>query len=88
MSGASVGIEMAVCIAIGWGIGYLLDRTFGTDPWLMLVFLGCGIAAGFKAMFVAAKKIHPRRAPARDPERGPGSSLTRDTDLPSQRNAP
>lgn len=53
---SSVGIEMAVATLIGWGIGYWLDSEFGTDPWLMLAFLGLGVAAGFKGLFRAARE--------------------------------
>ena len=47
---------MAVATAIGWGIGYWLDLQFGSYPWLMLVFLLLGVAAGFKGVFRAAKE--------------------------------
>jgi ATP synthase protein I len=53
---ASVGLEMGLCVAIGAGIGYWLDSRFGTKPWLLLFFLLCGIAAGFKAVLDAAKR--------------------------------
>jgi ATP synthase protein I len=53
---ASLGIEMAVATFIGWGIGYWLDLQLGTEPWLMLVFLLCGVAAGFKGVFRAARE--------------------------------
>lgn len=53
---SSLGIEMAVATAIGWGIGYWLDLQFGTYPWLMLVFLLLGVAAGFKGVFRAARE--------------------------------
>ena len=29
-------------------IGWVLDRLFGTSPWLLLVFLGLGIVAAFR----------------------------------------
>jgi len=47
---------MGVATAIGWGIGYWLDLQFGTYPWLMLVFVLLGVAAGFKGVFRAAKE--------------------------------
>ena len=53
---ASLGIEMGVATFIGWGIGYWLDLQLGTEPWLMLVFLLCGVAAGFKGVFRAARE--------------------------------
>jgi ATP synthase protein I len=29
------------------GIGWWLDKVFDTRPWLLLIFTGLGIAAGF-----------------------------------------
>ena len=56
LSLSSVGIEMAVCVVIGWGLGYWLDGKFGTTPWLMLVFLLVGTAAGFRALIRAGNE--------------------------------
>ncbi|MCG8424438.1 MAG: AtpZ/AtpI family protein [Proteobacteria bacterium] len=53
---ASVGLEMGVAVFLGWLVGQWLDKKFDTDPWLMLVFLLVGIAAGFKALLRAAKQ--------------------------------
>ena len=38
------------------GIGVWLDRKFETAPWLTLIFLGFGIAAGFRNIGLAIKK--------------------------------
>ena len=38
--------ELVVGIAVAMGVGWLLDRWLGTKPWLMLVFLPFGFAAG------------------------------------------
>jgi ATP synthase protein I len=54
---SSVGIEMAVATVIGWGIGYYFDKELGTDPWLMLVGLLIGVAAGFRGLLRTAKEI-------------------------------
>lgn len=53
---SSLGIEMAVATVIGWGIGYWLDLQLGTYPWLMLLFLLLGVAAGFRGVFRAARE--------------------------------
>lgn len=52
---------MGACVAIGWGIGYLLDKKLGTQPWLMLVFLLLGVAAGFKALITTANKARAQQ---------------------------
>ena len=42
-----IGIELVATLAVGVGIGLLLDRWLGTTPWLMVVFFFLGSAAGF-----------------------------------------
>ncbi len=54
---ASIGITLVAATFIGLGIGLYLDKLFSTSPWLMLIFLLLGIAAGFKNMFAQAKKF-------------------------------
>jgi len=54
---STVGITLVAATVIGFYAGYALDRFFGTSPWLMLVFLLLGIAAGFKNLFDQVKKI-------------------------------
>jgi ATP synthase protein I len=53
---STVGIAMALSIALGAFIGYYLDKWFDTKPWLSLVFLGFGIAAAFKNLHILYKK--------------------------------
>jgi F0F1-type ATP synthase assembly protein I len=53
---STVGIAMALSIAIGAFIGYYLDKWFDTKPWLSLIFLGFGIAAAFKNLHILYKK--------------------------------
>jgi ATP synthase protein I len=48
---ATLGIMFPVAIAVGYGIGYGLDRLFGTKPWLTIIFTICGIAAAFVNLF-------------------------------------
>ena len=54
---AQVGLTLVVATVIGLGAGYYLDRWLGTQPWLTLVGLGFGIAAGFVNLFRAVKRI-------------------------------
>ena len=53
---SSIGFSVALSIFIGLGIGVWLDRKFNTSPWLMLIFLGLGIAAGYRNIGLAIKK--------------------------------
>ncbi len=52
----SAGMVFPVSIAIGYAMGYLLDRWLGTS-WLSIVFLLFGIAAGFVSFFRTIDKI-------------------------------
>ncbi|MEE8623068.1 MAG: AtpZ/AtpI family protein, partial [Alphaproteobacteria bacterium] len=42
-----IGIELVAPLAVGVGIGWLLDDWLGTGPWLMVVFFFLGAGAGF-----------------------------------------
>ena len=39
-------LSFVVAIGIGYWFGGLLDARLGTSPWLMVIFLGFGFAAG------------------------------------------
>lgn len=41
-----VAVELVSALAVGLGIGWLLDSWLGTKPWLMIVFIVLGGAAG------------------------------------------
>lgn len=53
---ASMGITMVACTFIGLLIGIYLDKRFGTEPWLTMIFLILGIAAGFRNIYTTAKR--------------------------------
>jgi ATP synthase protein I len=53
---ASIGLSVSLSIFIGLFIGIYLDKRFGTHPYLMFVFLGFGIAAGYRNIGLAIKK--------------------------------
>ncbi len=55
---SSLSFSIALSIVIGLGIGYWLDnRVFEkTSPWFTLIFLGFGIAAGFRNIYLVIKK--------------------------------
>lgn len=54
---SSVGLEMGVAVAVGYGAGWWLDKTFGTKPYLTLVMLLVGIGAAFMAVYRAAREF-------------------------------
>ena len=53
---SSIGMALVAATVVGLGGGYYLDRWLGTAPWLMLVGLGLGIAAGFVNLFRSVKR--------------------------------
>ncbi len=54
---SSLGLTMAISIVLGALIGHYLDAKFGTGPWLFFIFLGFGIAAAFRNLYIMYKKI-------------------------------
>lgn len=54
---SAIGLEMGFSVAIGVAIGYFLDRFLMTGPWLTLVFLICGVVAGFRSLFSLMKSV-------------------------------
>ncbi|HKB17366.1 MAG TPA: AtpZ/AtpI family protein [Planctomycetota bacterium] len=61
---AGLGIEFAAAIALFGLGGYLLDGRLGTRPWLLVVGIFLGAAAGFvrlvRTVFPSAKDPPPR----------------------------
>lgn len=51
--GFRIGIEMVVALGVGLGIGWVIDRALGTRPWLTIIFLVLGLAAGVFNVFRA-----------------------------------
>jgi ATP synthase protein I len=56
LSFLTIGLHLVSGVVVGVGIGYLLDKYFGTSPYLTIIFFFFGLAAGFKNMYVDAKK--------------------------------
>jgi ATP synthase protein I len=53
---SSLSFSIALSIVIGLAIGYWLDKKFDTSPVLTLVFIGLGVAAGFRNIYHAIEK--------------------------------
>ena len=56
LDASSVGINLVASTFVGLAMGYGLDKLFGTSPYLMVIFLVFGIAAGFRNLLKIAKK--------------------------------
>jgi len=44
--GFRIGLELVVAVVFGLGVGWAIDRTLGTRPWGLIVFVLLGFAAG------------------------------------------
>lgn len=55
--GFRIGVEMVAAIAVGLGIGWLLDNWLGTGPWLLVLFFFLGAAAGVMNVYRAITGI-------------------------------
>lgn len=53
---ATVGITFVVSTAGATVGGYFIDRWLDTSPWLTLIGMGVGIAAGFRDLFRSLKQ--------------------------------
>ncbi len=53
-----IGAEMAVTVTTGFFGGRLLDRHFGTDPWLMVAGILTGVAAGIWGIITTLKRFY------------------------------
>ncbi|KIC51959.1 AtpZ/AtpI family protein [Tateyamaria sp. ANG-S1] len=54
-------IELVAGLGIGFGMGYGLDALFGTSPFLMIIFIFLGLAAGIQTMMRSAKEVQRQR---------------------------
>ena len=49
--------ELVSAVAVGTIIGFILDKTFGTKPWLIIIFFFVGVIAGIFNVVKSAKKM-------------------------------
>ena len=49
--------ELVVAVGIGTIIGFILDNTFGSTPWLIIIFFFLGVTAGIVNVFRSAKNM-------------------------------
>lgn len=73
MSGWSRGLrlssEFLAAILVGVVLGYLLDQALGTTPWLLLVMLIIGFAAGVLNVVRSTAAMNQAVAPQPDAQR-------------------
>ncbi len=52
-----LGVDIAAGVGVGAFIGLMLDRLLATGPWLMIVFLFVGFAAGVRNVIRRASEF-------------------------------
>ncbi len=55
--GFRIGIELVVAVVVATGLGWAIDRWFGTRPWGMIVLFFLGVAAGMLNVYRAVTGI-------------------------------
>ncbi len=55
--------ELVAAVVVGGGIGWALDRVFGTSPVLLIVMFFFGVAAGFRNVWRAAREMNEDQGP-------------------------
>jgi ATP synthase protein I len=56
-AGFRIAVELLAALVVGGGIGWLLDRWLGTQPWLLILFFILGAAAGFVNVYRTGKEL-------------------------------
>jgi ATP synthase protein I len=52
-----IGVELVAGLVVGGGIGWLLDKLFGTLPLFLILFFFLGSAAGVLNVYRAARQM-------------------------------
>ena len=63
---SGLGISMVAASFIGLYIGIYLDKWLDTKPWMTLIWLGFGIAAGFRNIFILTRRALREQEPPKD----------------------
>jgi len=57
---SGIGLQLALTVLVGLGLGYLADRAFHTSPWFLLVGLLLGVLGGGYSVVRRLMKEIPR----------------------------
>ena len=49
--------ELVSAVVVGTIIGFILDKSFGIKPWLILIFFFVGVIAGIMNVIKSAKNL-------------------------------
>lgn len=69
--GFRISVELLATLAVGTGMGYVLDRWLSTSPWLTLAFFMLGAAAGMRNVIRVATAAQKKVADDQAAKPGP-----------------
>jgi len=68
--GMRVVTELLAGVLGGLAMGWLLDRWFGTEPWLLILMLTLGMVAAFRNVFKLASRSQTQTDEPADEDKG------------------
>ena len=57
MAISSLGMEFALAEVLGCGVGYWLDKRWGTLPWMLIAGVFCGFGVGLYIVWRRAQEL-------------------------------
>lgn len=54
---STMGLHMVSGVLVGGGVGYALDKWLDTQHWFAAIFLIIGIFAGFRNVWIDARRL-------------------------------
>jgi ATP synthase protein I len=69
---SALGLELAIAVVIGLAVGHYLDKWLGTGPWMTVIWLGIGFAAGVRSLYRAAVRSGKELEKKEENKRKPG----------------
>jgi ATP synthase protein I len=69
---SALGLELAIAVILGLAIGYYLDKWLGTGPWMTVIWMAIGFAAGVRSLYRAALRSGKELDKEEEDKRKPG----------------
>ncbi len=83
-AGLRIAVELVAALVVGAVMGWLLDGWLGTRPWLLVVFILLGAAAGVLNVYRTAQELDRAAKARREAEKRetarPDAGVGRSTD--------
>ena len=57
MALSSLGLMLPSSIAVGLFLGYILDKAFRTQPWMLIIFFFLGTASGITNLLLGLNRL-------------------------------